>query len=118
MTHIATTHYRDDRWIEIQHRQLTRHTPEPYRVYAAVEGIDHRRSLANWLQRSRMIAPVYRLGPEAKWWIERRLRRFGSREVARPRVSEELRRRLLADLEPEIAGLEEVSGWNLGVWRA
>jgi hypothetical protein len=40
--HIGTLHYRDDRWIEIQLRYLERHTEEPYRVYASLDGIDHR----------------------------------------------------------------------------
>jgi hypothetical protein len=42
MIHIATTHYRDDRWIEIQLAYLRRHTDEAYRVHAALEGIDAR----------------------------------------------------------------------------
>ena len=42
MIHIATVHYRDDRWIEIQLRYLERYTDEPYRVYASLDGIDAR----------------------------------------------------------------------------
>jgi len=38
--HIATLHYRDDRWIDIQLRYLERHTDEPFLVYASLEGID------------------------------------------------------------------------------
>jgi hypothetical protein len=40
--HIGTSHYRDDRWIELQLRYLERHTQEPYRVYASLDGIDAR----------------------------------------------------------------------------
>jgi hypothetical protein len=40
--HIGTLHYRDDRWIEVQLRYLKRHTREPYRVYASLDGIDER----------------------------------------------------------------------------
>ncbi|MGH2957530.1 MAG: hypothetical protein ACRDL6_11100 [Solirubrobacterales bacterium] len=42
MIHIATAHDRRDRWIEIQHRYLARHTHEPCRVYASLDGIDAR----------------------------------------------------------------------------
>jgi hypothetical protein len=35
-------HYRDDRWIDLQLRYLERHTHEPYRVYASLDGIDPR----------------------------------------------------------------------------
>ena len=46
MIHIATNHFRDDRWIDIQLSRLARHTDEPYRVHAALGGISahhHRR---------------------------------------------------------------------------
>src|SRR5215218_6715946 len=34
MIHIATVHWRSDRWIDIQLRYLERNVDEPYRVYA------------------------------------------------------------------------------------
>jgi hypothetical protein len=40
LIHIATMHYRDDRWIDLQQRYLERHTHEPYRTYASLEGVD------------------------------------------------------------------------------
>ena len=40
MVHIGTVHYRDERWIDVQLRYLERHTHEPYRVYASLDGID------------------------------------------------------------------------------
>lgn len=41
--HIATVHWRDDRWVDVQLRYLARHTPKPYRVYAFLNGLteDH-----------------------------------------------------------------------------
>jgi hypothetical protein len=38
--HIGTMHYRDDRWIDVQLRYIERHTHEPYRTYASLEGVD------------------------------------------------------------------------------
>jgi hypothetical protein len=34
MIHVATTHWRDDSWIDIQLAYLERHLPKPYRVYS------------------------------------------------------------------------------------
>ena len=73
---------------------------------------------ATRLQFSRLFRPLYRLGPEAKWWIERQIHAGNSRAVERPQVSADLRRRILTELEPEIAGLEEFTGWDLEEWRA
>ncbi len=42
MIHIATLHYRDESWIDLQLRYLERHTAEDYRVYACLDGV-HRR---------------------------------------------------------------------------
>jgi hypothetical protein len=36
---IATVHWRDPRWIDVQLRYLERHLPQPYLVYADLEGI-------------------------------------------------------------------------------
>ncbi|MFM7735916.1 MAG: sulfotransferase family protein [Alphaproteobacteria bacterium] len=55
------------------------------------------------------------LGAEAKWWIERAVSR--PTKVAAPALSPETRREVLADLEPEIAGLERLTGWDLAAWR-
>ena len=33
-THVATVHWRDDRWIDVQLRQLEAHLPQPFKVYA------------------------------------------------------------------------------------
>lgn len=40
MLHVATVHWRDDRWIEPQHDYLARHVEQPFRVWADLEGID------------------------------------------------------------------------------
>jgi len=40
--HVATVHWRDARWIEVQRRYLERHVGAPFRVYADLEGIDER----------------------------------------------------------------------------
>jgi hypothetical protein len=40
--YIATNHFRDARWVDIQLRHLARHTGEPYEVHATVVGIDQR----------------------------------------------------------------------------
>jgi hypothetical protein len=37
---VATVHWRDPRWIDVQLRYLERHLPQPYLVYADLEGID------------------------------------------------------------------------------
>jgi hypothetical protein len=37
---VATVHWRDPRWIDVQLRYLERYLPGPYRVYADLEGID------------------------------------------------------------------------------
>lgn len=41
MLHIATVHYNDARWIDIQLEQLDRHLSVPYTTWASLEGIDH-----------------------------------------------------------------------------
>jgi hypothetical protein len=37
---VATVHWRDPRWIDVQLRYLERHLPQPYLVYTDLEGID------------------------------------------------------------------------------
>ena len=39
--HVATVHWRDDRWIDVQLRYLEQHLPEPYRVYAFLNGLEN-----------------------------------------------------------------------------
>jgi hypothetical protein len=38
--HFATVHYLSPTWIDIQLREIARHTPEEYRVWACLNGID------------------------------------------------------------------------------
>lgn len=40
MIHVATVHWHNERWIDIQLAYLARHAGEPYRVYAFLNGID------------------------------------------------------------------------------
>jgi hypothetical protein len=40
MIHVATVHWRDDRWIDVQRRYLERNLAQPFRVHADLEGID------------------------------------------------------------------------------
>ncbi|MGI9556766.1 MAG: hypothetical protein ACR2N5_02370 [Solirubrobacterales bacterium] len=42
MIHIATLHYQDESWIDIQLKQLERHTSEDYRVYACLDGVSRK----------------------------------------------------------------------------
>jgi hypothetical protein len=74
------------------------------------------RRLGQRVGTERSLRLLYGLPPEAKWWIERALSSVGAAEE-RPRVPDELRCRLLAELEGEMAGLEELTGWNLRSWR-
>lgn len=39
-THIATVHWKDDRWIDMQLRYLERHLPQPFQVYAFLNHLD------------------------------------------------------------------------------
>jgi hypothetical protein len=38
--HVATVHWRDDRWVGVQLRYLERHLPQPHRIYAFLNGLD------------------------------------------------------------------------------
>jgi hypothetical protein len=40
MIHVATVHWNDPRWIDIQHRYLGAHLSEEFRVYAFLNGIE------------------------------------------------------------------------------
>jgi hypothetical protein len=40
MLHVATVHWRDDRWIEPQREYLERHVEQPFRVWADLEGVE------------------------------------------------------------------------------
>jgi hypothetical protein len=73
--------------------------------------------LAERLRRRRVVGPLYRLRPEAKWRIERWVA-SGRRAAARPAVEPALRRRLVGELESDIVELEELTGWDLSGWRA
>ena len=39
MLHVATVHWRDDRWIEPQREYLERHVEQPFQVWADLEGV-------------------------------------------------------------------------------
>jgi hypothetical protein len=73
-------------------------------------------SLATRLAGSRLAAPLYRLPQEAKWALERVA--YARTPTERPAVDDRLRAWLLEELEPEIRGLEELTGWDLAGWRA
>lgn len=62
MIRIATIHYADDRWIDLQLRRLERHTSEPYLVYASLYGIDHRHHPRFHFVREGIVDPAYRTG--------------------------------------------------------
>lgn len=72
--------------------------------------------LAERLRRRPVVGPLYRLRPEAKWRVERLLSRAG-RSAKRPSVAPALRRRLVSELESDIAELEGLTGWDLSAWR-
>jgi hypothetical protein len=40
MLHVATVHWKDDRWIEPQREYLDRHIEQPFRVWADLEGVE------------------------------------------------------------------------------
>ena len=44
MIHIATVHWQDDRWIDIQLKYLNNNITHPFKVYAFLNGLerDHR----------------------------------------------------------------------------
>jgi len=63
------------------------------------------------------IAARLGLGGEAKWWIEKAVSGVAKPTDAAPWLPADLRRELLADLEPQIAGLERLTGWDLAAWR-
>jgi hypothetical protein len=73
--------------------------------------------LAERLRRRRLVGPLYRLRPEAKWRIEWLLGR-SEPAVGRPAVEPALRRWLGSELENDIVELEELTGWDLSAWRA
>jgi hypothetical protein len=67
------------------------------------------------VQSSRLARPIYRLPQEAKWLIERMSYRPAPAE--RPAPDAAMRARILEQLEPEIAELERITGWDLSDWR-
>jgi hypothetical protein len=68
------------------------------------------------LRESRLAGVGYRLPQEMKWVVERL--HGSSTAKATPIPDVDTRRALLDQLEPEIAGLEEITGWDLSEWRA
>lgn len=72
--------------------------------------------LSERIRRSALGRPLMRLGPEAKWLIERLLAR-SSPPVAKADVAPAMRAALLASFEPDIAFLEREAGWDLAQWR-
>ena len=70
---------------------------------------------ATRLARSRIAMPFYRLPQEAKWVLERIS--YAPTRAERPLLGDQLRARLLEQLEPEIASIERLTGWDLSLWR-
>jgi hypothetical protein len=68
------------------------------------------------LRESRLAGAGYRLPQEAKWLVERF--NGSSRAGKSPALDDDTRRALLGQLEPDIAELEEITGWDLSEWRA
>ncbi len=68
------------------------------------------------LRLSRGGAPLRSLPPGARWAIERLVSRR-ARVMERPRLDPAVRGRVIDALEPEIARLESLTGWNLSEWR-
>jgi Sulfotransferase family len=92
-------------------------SPRMDRLRHPSAGKSRRYRLAMQVGRTRLGAPAYRLPQEAKWTIERFL--YGrSRAPERPVVPETLRSTLIDELEPEIAALEDLTGWDLREWRS
>jgi Sulfotransferase family len=92
-------------------------SPRMERLRHPSAGKGRRYRIATQLGRTRLGAPAYRLPQEAKWAIERAM--YGRPSAAeRPPLDDALRRRLLEELEPEIAGLEDLTGWDLREWRS
>lgn len=85
---------------------------ERERHRSAAKGRRHR--ALTRLQGFRATRPLYRLPQEVKWVLERA---SSAPPSDRPAVGEELRGRLLAQLEPEIAAFEQLTGWDLSSWR-
>jgi hypothetical protein len=96
----------DSFWSEKMER-LRQPTASKGRLYA----------LSERLRASPMAAPIFRLGPEAKWYLERLL--FSRpKPIERPTIPPDLRRSILAELEGDIAELERITGWDLTTWRS
>jgi sulfotransferase family protein len=71
-------------------------------------------SIVQRIQQSRLAVPGFRLPQEVKWTVERWSR---SAPANRPALDEKLRQELLEELDPEISGLEGLTGWDLSAWR-
>lgn len=86
---------------------------EVMRNISEVKGGAFRR--AERLRLSRLAAPLRRLPQGVRARLERALARPGAVEA--PVLDEDLRARLVRALEPEVRGLEELTGWDLAAWR-
>ena len=67
------------------------------------------------LARTRLARPLYRLPQEAKWVAERLAR--GRRHEPGPALAPGTEARIRERLEPELAAMEELTGWDLSAWR-
>src|SRR5262249_28298913 len=81
-----------------------------------VSGAKGRRArIAGMLRRSRLARPARKLPVGVGWRLDRLTR--SRRGPTRPQMDDAVRQRVRTWLEPEIAGLEELTGWDLSSWR-
>jgi hypothetical protein len=73
--------------------------------------------IAERAYRSRLGAPLRRLPPVVREGLRRALTSRVRTTRRSATEDAELRRRLLAELEPELARLEDLTGWDLDAWR-
>jgi len=92
-------------------------SPKMERLRNRSEAKGRRYRIAERFRLRRATAPLYRLRPEGKWWVERLASAASRGGAKRPTVSVDVRRRLLEALEPDIAELERLMGWDLSPWR-
>jgi hypothetical protein len=68
------------------------------------------------LARTRVARPLYRLPQEVKWVAERLAHRRERRP--KPSLPPEVEERIRRMLDPEMEGIEGLTGWDLTAWRA